>query len=226
MKDFKLNPFAVPKEKAVKLFLSSGIVIASASGLTGCSGNHDKPNDTQPTTQDVVTETKPDTNLEKTPEELEAEALQDFQIVPDGKTYNNEILERYNKIQAYRYIVNPGRDQSEVIELIPPTEEGLAELQKNGRVHQFIESVILPCCFVFYTKDEGWIKTHPGKMWDTRRDFYVVSNKQYKYISDEDLYKLFGDENPGKSFQFGEEQKDKDDDKVAMVYKIGQKIRI
>ena len=63
-------------------------------------------------------------------------------------------------------------------------------------------------------------------MWDTRRDFYVVSNKQYKYISDEDLYKLFGDENPGKSFQFGEEQKDKDDDKVAMVYKIGQKIRI
>lgn len=191
MKDFKLNPFAVPKGKAVKLFLSSGIVIASASGLTGCSGNHDKPNDTQPTTQDVVTETKPDTNLEKTPEELEAEALQDFQIVPDGKTYNNEILERYNKIQAYRYLVNPGRDEYEVVEFISPTEEGLAELQKNGRVHQFIESVIYPCYFV-NTSGYGWLKKYNTNPEETDALYYHTVKEEYKYATDEYLNEIFG----------------------------------
>lgn len=187
MKDFKLNPLAVSKVKAVKLFLSSGLVITSSIGLTGCGGNNVKPKDTQPPTEDVVEPVEP----EKTPEELEAESLQDFQIVPDGKTYNNEILERYNKIQGFRYIVNPGRDEYEVVEFISPTEEGLAKLQENGKYYQFIESVIYPCYFV-NTSGYGWLKKYNTNPEETDALYYHTVKEEYKYATDEYLNEIFG----------------------------------
>ena len=79
MKNFKLSQavFEVSqgskevKYKLVKTAISSVLVFGSIFGLTGCSGNNDKPEEIQTPTEDVLEPVA----QEKTPEELEVEAL-------------------------------------------------------------------------------------------------------------------------------------------------------
>lgn len=197
MKNFKLNPLAVPRDKAVKLLLSSGLVIASSIGLTGCNGNTDKPKDPQLPTEDVVEPVEP----EKTPEELEVEALlktfegSDPTVFPVvDKDYDNAILERYNKTMGYLYKVARGYDEHEELRYIPPTEEGLAELQQHDYKYTLTARVIIPCCFIYSSYSNGWMKICPQTMKEINPDNFKVVDDKYRATSDDVLNEVFGTE--------------------------------
>ena len=198
MKNFKLNQavFGVSKGsnvvkcKLVKTALSTGLVFGSIFGLTGCSGNNDKPAEIQTPTEDVLEPVAP----EKTPEELEIEQLQDWQEV--DRDYDNSILERYNKIMGYVYSVTRGADQHESITLVSPDDqEGMAKLQSDGEKYVLIRRQILPCRFVYSAISKQWLKTYPDQPEGTiGESLYKAVDDKYIYISDEELDEIFGKE--------------------------------
>lgn len=194
MKNFKLSQavFEVSqgskevKYKLVKTAISAGLVFGSIFGLTGCSGNNDKPAEIQTPTEDVLEPVAP----EKTPEELEIEQLQDFQEV--DRDYNNEILESYNKMMGYKYNIIHGADQHvEIWPITPDDQEGMAKLQEKGDRYEFSGRIILPCYFVYSKISNEWLKVY-GTYSDQERTTYKAVDNKYKYISDDDLDKILG----------------------------------
>ena len=207
MKNFKLSQavFEVSqgskevKYKLVKTAISSVLVFGSIFGLTGCSGNNDKPEEIQTPTEDVLEPVVP----EKTPEELEIEQLQDFQVV--DKDYNNEILESYNKIMGYEYTVTRGADQhTEIWVISPDDQEGMARLQKDGDNYRLSRRLILPCCFINSEYVGRWLKKCPIEDGNKDKDYYMAVDDKYKYISDEDLDIIFEGEETETNLTFDE----------------------
>ena len=150
-------------------------------GLTGCNSNSNEKNGT--------TEVK--TEKEFTPLEKEISELKDFQKT--DKVYDNKDLELFNKIQGYLYSVNEqyGRDSVEIIELIPPTEEGLAELEKDGEDYHFISNVIIPCSF-YFTDEGNWVKCYPAHMNEEIKAYWFRADMEYLYTTQEELNNVFG----------------------------------
>lgn len=150
-------------------------------GLTGCNSNSNEKNGT--------TEVK--TERDFTPLEKEISKLKDFQKT--DKVYDNKDLEPFNKMQGYLYSIkeaNVGEDL-ELIELIPPTKEGLAELEKDGEDYHFISNVIIPCCFIYIEAYEEWAKYYPRLMNDTDFSGYARVNDDYIYATREELEEAF-----------------------------------
>lgn len=145
-------------------------------GLTGCNSNSNEKHGT--------TEVK--TERDFTPLEKEISKLKDFQKT--DKVYDNKDLEPFNKIQGYLYSVNEqyGRDSVEIIELIPPTKEGLAELEKYGENYKFISNVIIPCCFQ-YTDEREWVKRYPFQMNEEIKTYWNRADPKYLYATQEEL---------------------------------------
>ena len=152
------------------------IFLSLTMGLTGCSSNSNEKNGT--------TEVK--TERDFTPLEKEISKLKDFQKT--DKVYDNKDLELFNKIQGYLYSVNEqyGRDSVEIIELIPPTKEGLAELEKYGENYKFISNVIIPCCFQ-YTDEREWVKRYPTHMNEEIKTYWHRADPKYLYATQEEL---------------------------------------
>lgn len=109
--------------------------------------------------------------------------------------YDNKDLEPFNKMQGYLYSIkeaNVGEDL-ELIELIPPTKDGLAELEKDGEDYHFISNVIIPCYFVNVSyNDMGWTKYYPIQMNEKDKSKYFAADPEYLYATDEELNDVFG----------------------------------
>ncbi len=221
MKNFKLSQavFEVSqgskevKYKLVKTAISSVLVFGSIFGLTGCSGNNDKPEEIQTPTEDVLEPVAP----EKTPEELEVEALlktfeggdpSEFPVV--DRDYDNAILERYNKTMGYLYNVTFGNDQHEELHYIPPTEEGLAELQQHNHKYTLIARVIIPCYFKYSSSKNKWRKVCPQTMKEIDPTLFKAVDDKYRATSDDVLNEVFGTETVDEYQSFDlEKNKDK-----------------
>ncbi|MEG0276461.1 MAG: hypothetical protein RR630_05480 [Coprobacillus sp.] len=171
-------------KNTLKIILSSAIFL-SPFALTGCS-KQEKEQPSGKTNTEVEPKTKELTVLEK-----EIKELKDFQVV--DKVYDNKDLEPFNKMQGYLYSINetPGRDNVEVIELLPPTKEGLKVLEKSGENYRFINNVIIPCYFE-YTDENTWVKRYPSNMNQTIKTYWFRADSKYLYSSDEELNKFFG----------------------------------
>lgn len=159
--------------------------------LTGCNSNSNGGNGT--------TEVK--TERELTPLEKEISELKDFQKT--DKVYNNKDLEPFNKMQGYLYSVNEkyGRDSVEIIKLIPPTKEGIAELEKDGENYKFISNVIIPCSF-YFTDGGNWVKCYPAHMNEEIKAYWFRADMEYLYITQEELNDVFGSNMEGTDHQF------------------------
>lgn len=192
MRNLKISETLTAK-KVVKFMLAGSMMVTSAFALTGCSNKDTDKKENAPV-EEVVSEQP----VEKTPYELELESLQDFQVT--DKTYPNEDLERYNKIQGYVYQVTGGLDSHEELDWVPPTNTAYFE-QFAGK-YELQRYVILPCYFVRYRNPDEWLKMCPLHLGDTDPKNYFAVEEEYKFISDEELDKIFSSEVDYESRQF------------------------
>lgn len=185
MKNLKISETLTAK-KVVKMMLSGFFVITSAMTMTGCSNEKTS----QKEDNNVVTSEEP-VEKELTPLEKEISELKDFQEV--DKTYDNKDLEPFNKMQGYLYSIKEANvnEDLELIELIPPTKDGLAELDKDGEEYKFIGNVIVPCYFIYIEAYEEWAKYYPRLMNDTDFSGYARVDDEYIYATPEELEKTF-----------------------------------
>lgn len=160
------------------------VTLSLTMGLTGCSSKeNNKPNDENGST-------KVDSKKELTPLEKEISELVDWQVT--DKVYENKDLEPFNKMQGYLYSVNEasGKGAVEVIELTPPTAEGLAELEKYGQEYNFIDNVIIPCYFEL-TSEKMWVKRYPVHMNEDIKTYWFRADPEYLYATQEELNDVF-----------------------------------